>query len=131
MQGTKAIMKDIAKYLPGIGWSFLFMEYPLLKRDWAKDEKRLKAACKNLADYPINMLVRYPTKKIPRPSLPPSLQQLCLYAEGTRFTEEKHKLSMEYSRKNGLPVLKHHLFPRTKGFCFLVKNMENTCMSKP
>ena len=23
-------MKDIAKYLPGIGWSFIFMEYPRL-----------------------------------------------------------------------------------------------------
>ena len=51
-------MKDIAKYLPGIGWSFLFMEYPLLKRVWSKDETRLKAACRNLADYPVNMLVR-------------------------------------------------------------------------
>ena len=57
MQGTKAVMKDIAKYLPGIGWSFLFMEYPLLKRDWGKDKDRLTAACKNLADYPVNMLV--------------------------------------------------------------------------
>lgn len=50
-------MKDIAKYLPGIGWSFMFMEYPLLKRDWTKDRARLEAACRNLADYPVNMLV--------------------------------------------------------------------------
>lgn len=56
-QGTKAIMKDVAKYLPGIGWSFMFMEYPLLKRDWKRDEERLAASCRNLADYPINMLV--------------------------------------------------------------------------
>ena len=50
-------MKDIAKYLPGIGWSFIFMEYPLLKRDWTKDKERLEVACKNLHDYPVNMLV--------------------------------------------------------------------------
>lgn len=56
-QGTKAIMKDIAKYLPGIGWTFLFMEYPLLKRNWSKDKDRLEAACRNLADYPVNMIV--------------------------------------------------------------------------
>ena len=56
-QGTKAIMKDIAKYLPGIGWTFLFMEYPFLTRNWVKDEKRLKEACENLSDYPVNMLV--------------------------------------------------------------------------
>ena len=56
-QGTKAIMKDIAKYLPGIGWTFLFMEYPFLTRNWIKDEKLLKDACENLSDYPVNMLV--------------------------------------------------------------------------
>ena len=57
-QGTKAVMKDIAKYLPGIGWTFLFMEYPFLKRDWKSDEELLKNACKNLSDYPVHMLVR-------------------------------------------------------------------------
>ena len=57
VQGPKAVMKDIAKYLPGIGWSFMFMEYPLLKRDWTKDRTRLESACKNLADYPVHMLV--------------------------------------------------------------------------
>ncbi len=51
-------MKDIAKYLPGIGWTFLFMEYPFLKRDWKKDEEVLKESCKNLGDYPVSMLVR-------------------------------------------------------------------------
>lgn len=50
-------MKDVAKYLPGIGWTFLFMEYPFLTRNWNKDEKRLKEACRNLLDYPVNMLV--------------------------------------------------------------------------
>lgn len=50
-------MKDVAKYLPGIGWTFLFMEYPFLKRDWKKDEERLAASCKSLSDYPVNILV--------------------------------------------------------------------------
>ncbi|XP_064405458.1 1-acyl-sn-glycerol-3-phosphate acyltransferase gamma-like [Halichondria panicea] len=103
--GTKAIMKDIAKFLPGIGWTFMFMEYPFLKRDWNKDEKRLAQSCKNLSDYPVNML-------------------LCLFAEGTRFTPEKHKASMEFARSRGLPVLKHHLTPRTKGFNFIMNHME-------
>ena len=56
-------MKDVAKYLPGIGWSFMFMEYPLLKRDWTKDRKRLETACKNLVNYPVNMLVSCRTAK--------------------------------------------------------------------
>ena len=58
-QGTKAIMKDVARFLPGIGWTFLFMEYPLLKRNWAQDEDALIESCRNLRDYPVNMLVSY------------------------------------------------------------------------
>ena len=50
-------MKDVAKFLPGIGWTFLFMEYPFLKRDWAHDEAALIESCNNLKDYPVNMLV--------------------------------------------------------------------------
>ncbi|KAL5457641.1 hypothetical protein EMCRGX_G034924 [Ephydatia muelleri] len=105
--GVKAIMKDIAKFLPGIGWTFVFMEYPFLTRSWENDEKRLEAACKNLLDYPVNM-------------------PLCLFAEGTRFTQEKYLKSVEFSKSRGLPVLKHHLFPRTKGFCLLMKYMKGS-----
>jgi lysophosphatidic acid acyltransferase/lysophosphatidylinositol acyltransferase len=105
--GTKAIMKDVARFLPGIGWTFLFMEYPLLKRNWAQDRQALVAACRNLRDYPVNML-------------------LCLFAEGTRFTKEKHKMSMDFARSRGYPVLRHHLFPRTKGFCLLMKELRET-----
>lgn len=105
--GTKAIMKDVARYLPGIGWTFVFMEYPFLKRDWAHDEAALVESCHNLSDYPVNML-------------------LCLFAEGTRFTKEKHKLSMDFAKSRGYPVLKHHLFPRTKGFCLLMKHLKHS-----
>ena len=59
-QGIKAIMKDVARFLPGIGWTFVFMEYPFLKRDWRQDEAALIQSCNNLKDYPVNMLVRVP-----------------------------------------------------------------------
>lgn len=39
-----------------------------------------------------------------------------LFPEGTRFSPLKHKESLKFSEKNGLPSLKHHLTPRTKGF---------------
>ena len=56
--------------------------------------------------------------------------QLLLFCEGTRFTEAKHKASMEVARKKGLPVLKHHLLPRTKGFVLSVNGLKGTgiCM---
>jgi len=37
-------------------------------------------------------------------------------AEGTRFTAEKHEASKNFAKEKGLPILKHHLTPRTKGF---------------
>ena len=39
-----------------------------------------------------------------------------MFPEGTRFTPEKHKASMAVAREKGLPELKHHLLPRTRGF---------------
>lgn len=45
-----------------------------------------------------------------------NFDQLLLYAEGTRFTPEKHEASQKFAHEKGLPVLKHHLTPRTKGF---------------
>ena len=49
---------------------------------------------------------------------------LCLFAEGTRLTPQKLEVSQEYSKKNGLPVLQHHLQPRTRGFNHIVENLE-------
>ena len=46
-----------------------------------------------------------------------------MFCEGTRFTAEKHAKSIEYSRLKGLPELKHHLMPRTKGFSLLAKGI--------
>jgi hypothetical protein len=37
-------------------------------------------------------------------------------AEGTRFTTEKHEASKKFAEEKGLPILKHHLTPRIKGF---------------
>ena len=44
-----------------------------------------------------------------------------MFCEGTRFTKAKHEESMKIAREKGLPELKHHLLPRTKGFSLLVR----------
>ena len=48
-----------------------------------------------------------------------------LSCEGTRFTEKKRLLSMKIAREKGLPELKHHILPRTKGFTLLLQGAEN------
>ena len=35
-------------------------------------------------------------------------------------------MSMDFARSRGYPVLKHHLFPRTKGFCLMLKHLRES-----
>lgn len=49
--------------------------------------------------------------------------QVVIYCEGTRFTEEKYKKGLEYIKKHDLPPLKYHLPPRTKGFALLAEHL--------
>lgn len=58
------------------------------------------------------------------------LAQFLLYCEGTRFTETKHRISMEVAESKGLPKLKYHLLPRTKGFTTAVQCLRGTGTAK-
>lgn len=49
-----------------------------------------------------------------------------LFCEGTRFTPKKHQVSMQVAESKGLPQLKYHLLPRTKGFWVTVQNLRGT-----
>lgn len=51
--------------------------------------------------------------------------QLLFFPEGTRYTPEKHAVSMEFAAKTGLPHLKHLLIPRTKGFFAITQQLRN------
>lgn len=102
--GTKCFLKESVQYLPVVGWSFWLMEFPMLKRNWEKDRSCLAELSARLANYPINLL-------------------MCIFPEGSRFTKEKHEASKEFCRSRGIEPLRHHLYPRTKGFAYAVKNM--------
>lgn len=52
--------------------------------------------------------------------------QFLLYCEGTRFTEKKHQISMQVAESKGLPKLKYHLLPRTKGFTTTLQCLKGT-----
>uniref|UniRef100_A0A8C6TXN2 1-acylglycerol-3-phosphate O-acyltransferase 3 n=1 Tax=Neogobius melanostomus TaxID=47308 RepID=A0A8C6TXN2_9GOBI len=49
-----------------------------------------------------------------------------LYCEGTRFTEKKHQISMQVAESKGIPKLKYHLLPRTKGFTTTLQCLKGT-----
>ncbi|XP_055025500.2 1-acyl-sn-glycerol-3-phosphate acyltransferase delta [Misgurnus anguillicaudatus] len=104
---SKVLAKKELSYVPVIGWMWYFLEIVFCKRKWEEDRKTVVQGLRNLHDYPENFW-------------------FLLHCEGTRFTEKKHKLSMEVAEKKGLPKLKYHLLPRTKGFCVTVQNLRGT-----
>ncbi|KAM9559156.1 1-acyl-sn-glycerol-3-phosphate acyltransferase delta-like isoform 2-T3 [Salvelinus alpinus] len=104
---SKCLAKKELSYLPVIGWMWYFLEMVFIKRKWEEDERSFVQSLQNLRDYPENFW-------------------FLLHCEGTRFTEEKHQISMKVAEKKGLPKLKHHLLPRTKGFWVAVQNLRGT-----
>ncbi|XP_035696829.1 1-acyl-sn-glycerol-3-phosphate acyltransferase delta-like [Branchiostoma floridae] len=93
----KAFCADYIKYIPTAGWSLFFNECIFLKRSYEKDRGLIVKQLEELQTYP-------------------GIFWLLFYCEGTRFTAERYQTSMEVARSKGLPELKHHLLPRTKGF---------------
>lgn len=80
-----------------MGWAWSFGEVIYLERNWEKDRETIAKGVENLQDFPDPMF-------------------LLIFAEGTRFSQEKYRASLEFAKQKGnLPILKHHLVPRTKG----------------
>lgn len=93
----KQFAKDILKWVPGIGWGMFFVDGIFLKRDWTRDAGTIFKTFERLRNHKMPFwVINYP--------------------EGTRITPHKLKASQEFSRTRGLPLLKHVMIPRPKGF---------------
>ena len=104
LQDFKWFAKDILRYVPGIGWGLGFLDSIFLKRDWMKDQTSIEETFRNLKE-----------NKIP--------VWLISFLEGTRRTPAKLAASQAFATQRGLPILKHLLTPRTKGFVASVKGL--------
>ncbi|XP_032662990.1 1-acyl-sn-glycerol-3-phosphate acyltransferase gamma-like [Odontomachus brunneus] len=100
----KAYAKKSIQYIPTLGWAWKFAESIFLERSWEKDKENIKGQIRELVEYPDTMW-------------------LLLYPEGTRFTPKKLEASQKFAIEKGLPVLKYHLTPRTKGFTASINHM--------
>lgn len=101
---TKWMVKDILKYVPGIGWGLLFLGALFLKRDWATDEENIRKTFR-----------RYAEGKLPL--------WLVSFPEGTRLTPKKLSLSQAYAKKAGLVATSYVLLPRPSGFIASVEGL--------
>lgn len=102
----KAYAKKVISYIPCMGWAWKFAEFVFLERSFDKDKEIIANQLQAISAYP------HPV-------------WLLLNAEGTRFTPEKHLASVKFAQDRGMPVLKHHLIPRTKGFTASLPNLRN------
>jgi len=103
--GCRALAKNTLAFVPIIGWSSLMSGDIFLTRSWEKDQSTVKTKIDDIEQQPL------PT-------------WLFLFPEGTRLSPAKLKASQEFAASRGLPILKHHLVPRTKGFCLVASSME-------
>ncbi|XP_007538575.1 1-acyl-sn-glycerol-3-phosphate acyltransferase delta [Erinaceus europaeus] len=103
---SKVLAKQELAYVPIIGWMWRFTEMVFCARRWELDRTAVARSLERLRDYPDKYF-------------------FLIHCEGTRFTEKKHRVSMEVAAAKGLPPLKHHLLPRTKGFTITVKSLRD------
>ncbi|XP_075874912.1 1-acyl-sn-glycerol-3-phosphate acyltransferase delta [Nelusetta ayraudi] len=104
---SKVLAKKELSYVPIVGWMWYFLEIVFCKRKWEEDRKTVVKALQNLHDYPENFW-------------------FLLFCEGTRMTAKKHQVSMQVAESKGLPKLKYHLLPRTKGFWLTAQSLRGT-----
>ncbi|KAM9343605.1 LOW QUALITY PROTEIN: 1-acyl-sn-glycerol-3-phosphate acyltransferase gamma [Pholidichthys leucotaenia] len=103
---SKVLAKHELLKVPLIGWTWYFLEIVFCKRKWEEDRKTVYKGLNRHKDYPEVYFL--------------------LYCEGTRFTEKKHQISMQIAESKGLPKLKYHLLPRTKGFTTTLQCLKGT-----
>ena len=100
----KWFVKDVLKYVPGIGWGMLFIDCLFIKRDWTADRDYIHKVFRNILNYNVPIW-------------------LMTFVEGTRVRPEKIARSQEYADQQGIAPLKHVLVPRTKGFVASVQSL--------
>ncbi|EFX76870.1 1-acyl-sn-glycerol-3-phosphate acyltransferase gamma-like [Daphnia pulex] len=102
---SKLFIKKAVEWIPIIGWAWKFAEIGFLERNWEKDKSTMDLFVKNLIEYPDPVW-------------------LLFFPEGTRFTKDKHNVSMEFAAKKGLPHLNNLLIPRTRGFFAITQQLK-------
>jgi len=103
----KFFVKDIIKYVPGVGWGMLFLDCLFVKRNWLSDHQSIERTFKNINRYKVPIW-------------------LVSFLEGTRFNSEKLNRSRSYAKKNGLWLPDNVLLPRTKGFVATVQGLRKS-----
>lgn len=93
----KWFVKDVLKWVPGVGWGMLFLDCIFVKRNWNADKEHVQATFARLRENKTPFWV-------------------VSFVEGTRLTPAKLRRSESNEIKAGVPVMRNVMSPRTKGF---------------
>lgn len=98
-------LKNMLKFLPGIGWAMQIAGYIFLDRKWEDDQRTISRCLKVFkhTDY--------------KP-------QILLFPEGTDLTKNTKSRSDTYAEKYNLQKYDFVLHPRTTGFTHIVQEMK-------
>ncbi|KAK6946205.1 Phospholipid/glycerol acyltransferase [Dillenia turbinata] len=103
----KYILKSSLMKLPIFGWAFHLLEFVFVERKWDVDQTHLHQMLSTFKD-------------------PQDPLWLALFPEGTDYNEQKCLRSQNYADENGLPILKHVLLPKTKGYCACLEELSGS-----
>lgn len=103
----KVILKKSLKNIPIWGWGMQFFDFIFLERSWTKDAQNFLAHMAKLKSST-------------------SPLWLLIFPEGTTISAETREKSHTFAEKNGIPVPKHTLLPRSLGLYTCVNSLGNT-----
>lgn len=107
---TKCLMKKSNAFIPVLGWTWWFMEYTFLDRNWEKDKATLTKSFKAMNEF----------------ELPFWMVNFC---EGTRYTAEKNAEARVFAKSRGYHEPEMTLFPRSKGFVATMHGLRKSVAS--
>jgi 1-acyl-sn-glycerol-3-phosphate acyltransferase len=102
----KYFVKKQLKWVPGMGWGMQFLDCLFIDRDWASDREHIRRTFERLV-----------SGKVP--------VHLVSFVEGTRFTMAKLEAAQAYATEHQMPIPRHTLVPRSKGFAASVEGLRS------
>ena len=102
----KWFVKEMFRYVPGMGHGMMFVGTIFLKRNWTKDRARIERTFRHTAHAGVPFWVT-------------------MFAEGTRLKGYKQEKSDQMAARYHRPPFQHVLFPATKGFIAATQHLRS------
>jgi hypothetical protein len=108
-QFVRFVAKESIKFIPGLGFASYFHEFLFVRRDWKKDEARIRAYLRDFANSKLQHL------------------WICIFPEGTFVDQGEEKLvlaAQKFVVENypDIEPFKYVLYPKAKGFDAIIQN---------